>query len=88
MRPKPDGLAGLREVLAGYADPRTDPEVAEQCGPLLARYNLFRAARSLGVAPWELERQPYEYMAYALAFEKLEAEVQEHLAEKAEARRR
>lgn len=62
--------------------------MALECGDLLARYRLYRAARYLGVAPWDLEQQPYEYLSHALAFERVEGEVQEHLADKARVRER
>lgn len=37
----------------------------------------MRAARVLGVAPWELVKQPTCWMTWALAMEKAEGEAQE-----------
>ena len=54
-------------------------------------YALFRAARYLGVAPWELEQQSVFWLNHALAYEAIEneAEAKHHEdAMKASKRRR
>jgi len=39
-------------------------------------YTLIKAARYLGVAPWELAEQPTEWVAWAYACQSAEAEAQ------------
>lgn len=43
-------------------------------------YALVRASRYLGVAPWELARQPLAWTAMALEFEAAESEAAEALS--------
>ncbi len=45
-------------------------------------YPLIRAARYLGVAPWELLNQPACWMHWALAAQAAEAEAQEQVAKR------
>ena len=54
-------------------------------GALPDWYPLMRAARYLGVAPWELLRQPSAWVSWALLAERVEGEVQEELAQREQA---
>lgn len=49
-------------------------------GALPDWYPLMRAARYLGVPPWELLHQPSVWVSWALLAERVESEVQEELA--------
>lgn len=44
-------------------------------------YRLIRAAKYLGVAPWDLAERPVTWMEWALTAENAEASAQEQLAE-------
>lgn len=52
-------------------------------GALPDWYPLLRAARYLGVAPWDLLRQPTVWVTWALTSERVEGEVQDLLNEQA-----
>jgi hypothetical protein len=45
-------------------------------------FRLLRAARYLGVAPWELLRQPLYWQEWALTAESVEAEVERIMLER------
>lgn len=45
-------------------------------GYIPQEYRLFRAARYLNVAPWDLEQMSVRWMSAALAFESIEAEAE------------
>lgn len=47
-------------------------------------YTLMRAAKYLGVSPWDLDEQPVYWMERALAAEEAESEVQHELQRQAE----
>lgn len=49
-------------------------------GAIPDEYALIRAAKYLGVAPWELMRQPYFWQQKAILYEKVENAVQEELS--------
>lgn len=48
-------------------------------GELPGWYRLLRAARWLGVAPWELAQQPETWLHWAVAAENAEAKAREQL---------
>lgn len=63
----------------------------KNAGYIPPMYSLFRAAKYLGVPPWELERQSPLWINHAIEYESIENEAQEELrkrAEKAAKRRR
>lgn len=49
-------------------------------------YLLFRAARYVGVAPWELEQQSVYWLNHALKYESIENEAQRMRHERAQRR--
>lgn len=51
-------------------------------GTLPEWYALVRAARYLGVAPWELLEQPVAWMEWALTAESAENEAQDIIAKR------
>ena len=51
-------------------------------GELPAWYTLLRAARYLGVAPWDLAQQPVVWTHWALAAESSEALAQQNQAKR------
>lgn len=54
-------------------------------GALPDWYPLLRAAKYLGVAPWDLLQQPLFWQQKAILAEKVESNVQEELQKRAEA---
>jgi len=70
--PKRDERRELRRYLA------TDGDV----GTMPTWYPLLRAARYMGVAPWELMDRPIAWMEWALIAEAAENEAREVMAKK------
>lgn len=51
-------------------------------GELPEWYTVIRAARTLGVAPWDLAQRPRVWTHWALAAEAAEAKAQENLRQR------
>jgi len=67
----------LVRLLCGDKQRRVSKKDSAAQAKWLAKYRLCRAAKWLGVAPWELLKQPLEWQEMALCFERSEGRAEE-----------